>query len=200
MECGICIYKYSWSFWLPLTSHWYHSAMAHNCIQTFLSYHILIGKGYSFRDFELFFNIDICFQPSNMFVISLSFPCSRFEIIVCLMLSFFFSVFLFILMFCYLIFFCCCFFFSATSLVGLESSYLFWCFANSSISAVNKKASDVREVSVTDNEDEQTPCNKVVGKRSTDKGVSELTVYELDGDESATKPVKLKCLKLEPKD
>jgi len=53
---------------------------------------------------------------------------------------------------------------------------------------------------VTDNEDEQTPCNKVVGKRSTDKGVSELTVYELDGDESATKPVKLKCLKLEPKD
>jgi len=103
-------------------------------------------------------------------------------------------------MFCYLIFFCCCFFFSATSLVGLESSYLFWCFANSSISAVNKKTSDVREVSVTDNEDEQTPCNKVVGKRSTDKGVSELTVYELDGDESATKPVKLKCLKLEPKD
>jgi hypothetical protein len=38
------------------------------------------------------------------------------------------------------------------------------------------------------------------GEISAEKGVSELTAYELDGDESTTKYVKLKCVKIEPKD
>ncbi|KEH37509.1 transmembrane protein, putative [Medicago truncatula] len=57
---------------------------------------------------------------------------------------------------------------------------------DSSKPAVNQKATDVIS-------------SKVAGKRSAEKGVSELMAYELDGDESATKSVKLKSVKLEPK-
>jgi hypothetical protein len=71
--------------------------------------------------------------------------------------------------------------------------------ADSSKSALNQKARVVNQVN--ENEDEQTDTfSKVVGKMSAEKGISELTVYELDGEESATKPVKLKCVKIEPKD
>jgi Mor family transcriptional regulator len=71
---------------------------------------------------------------------------------------------------------------------------------DSSKSAVNQKASDVNQVIGRENEDEQTHCSKVVGKRSAEKSVSELMVYELDGGESARKTVKLKCVKIEPRD
>lgn len=71
---------------------------------------------------------------------------------------------------------------------------------DSSKSSVNPKETDVIQMIESEKEDEQTPCSKVVGKRSAEKGVSDLTAYELDGDESATKSTKLKCVKREPKD
>jgi hypothetical protein len=71
---------------------------------------------------------------------------------------------------------------------------------DSSKSSVNQKATEVIQVNDCEKKDEQTPCSKVAGKRSAEKGVLELTAYELDGDEAATKSVKLKSVKLEPKD
>ncbi|RHN52461.1 hypothetical protein MtrunA17_Chr6g0480811 [Medicago truncatula] len=70
---------------------------------------------------------------------------------------------------------------------------------DSSKSTVNQKDTDVIQVNDREKEDEQTPCSKVVWKRSAEKGVSDVTAYKLDGDESATESIKLKCVKLEPK-
>jgi len=71
---------------------------------------------------------------------------------------------------------------------------------DSSKSAVNQKSSDVNQENVCLNDDEQTPCSKAVGKRSAEKDRPDLKVYDLDGAESATRMVKLKCVKTEPKD
>jgi len=71
---------------------------------------------------------------------------------------------------------------------------------DSSKSAVNQNETNVIPLNDREKDDEQTPCSKVVGKRSADKGFPELTAYQLEGNESATKSVKLKCVKLEPKD
>jgi hypothetical protein len=71
---------------------------------------------------------------------------------------------------------------------------------DSSKSAVNQKTSDVNQDDVRANDDEQTPCSKGVGKRSAEKDSPDLAVYDLDGAESATKTLKLKCVKIEPKD
>jgi len=71
---------------------------------------------------------------------------------------------------------------------------------DSSKSAGNQKSSDVNQETASANDDEQTPCSKAVGKRSAEKDRPDLKVYDLDGAESATKMVKLKCVKTEPKD
>jgi len=71
---------------------------------------------------------------------------------------------------------------------------------DSSKTAVDQKENDVNKVNDLEKDDEQTPCSKVVGKRSVEKSASDISAYELDGDGSATKSVKLKCVKLEPKE
>lgn len=59
-------------------------------------------------------------------------------------------------------------------------------YVDSSKTVVTLKASDITQGNGSENDDDHTPCSKPVGKRSAEKAVSELTVYELDGDESAT--------------
>jgi hypothetical protein len=71
---------------------------------------------------------------------------------------------------------------------------------DSSKTTVDQKASDATQGNGRSKDDERTPCSKLAGKRSAELAGSEMTVYDLDGDESATKTVSLKCVKVEPKE
>lgn len=87
----------------------------------------------------------------------------------------------------------------------MSKTYFIYCImkvegVGSSKPAANQNETNVIQLNDRGKEDEQTPCSKLVGKRSAEKGVSELTAYELDGDQSTTKYVMLKCVKIEPKD